>query len=483
MVQYKISQRLMLILIMLASTALIVPQLGLRSLWWDEAFSWWFTTVKLGDLWQIAWNHEELNMVLYQGLLNVWSRWGDSEFWLRLPSALFAVGAVWAVARLGRILFESRVALTAALLVALNGFVVVYGQETRAYSMLLFLATLSSYLLVCALKRNEPRYWFGFVVVSVLCGYTHFLGVLQVFSQVLVVGVLVYVASGRVLTRLLIAAGFVLLGMLPIFWFVMTKRSQIDWIPDPTVGSLVLIMKSLVGGGGVMLLALVALVVFGFARRYRDQMPIEGGGSFSPAAYVVLCFLVPIALVFGISLVRPLMVPRYLIATVAPLALAAAVGLMTIPHRAVRAAALVAVTILAFRSSVAQLARVSSDFRSATAYMLEGAAPGDALMFCLPHAKMSFDYYAQHASFVPPTIYPTHPRPYKEPLFGEPGGPSADDLVTLAAGYDRVWMLCTPGGYGAIYGPRLLAAFENSHVILEGKDFPEIRVVQLQKRD
>ena len=44
-------------------------------------------------------------------------------------------------------------------------------------------------------------------------------------------------------------------------------------------------------------------------------------------------------------------------------------------------------------------------------------------------------------------------------------------------------MLCTPGGYGATYGPRLLAAFANSHVILEGKDFPEIRVVRLQKRD
>ena len=136
MIQFKPSQRLLLTLVMLASAALTVPQLGQRSLWWDEAFSWWFTTVKLGDLWQIAWNHEEFNMVLYQALLNVWSRWGDSEFWLRLPSALFVMGTVWAVAKLGRILFEPRVGLTAALLIALNGFVVLYGQETRAYSML-----------------------------------------------------------------------------------------------------------------------------------------------------------------------------------------------------------------------------------------------------------------------------------------------------------------------------------------------------------
>ena len=93
MVQFKTPQRLMLTLVMLASAALTIPQLGHRSLWWDEAFSWWFTTVKLSDLCQLAWNHEEFNMVLYFALLNVWSRWGDSEFWLRLPSALFAVGA------------------------------------------------------------------------------------------------------------------------------------------------------------------------------------------------------------------------------------------------------------------------------------------------------------------------------------------------------------------------------------------------------
>jgi len=233
----------------------------------------------------------------------------------------------------------------------------------------------------------------------------------------------------------------------------------------------------------MMLLTLVLLAVFGFARRYRDRIPIVGGGSFPPAAYVVLCFLVPIGLVFGISLIRPLTVPRYLIATVAPLALAAAAGLMAIPHRALRAAALVAVTILAFRSSVAQLARGSFwDYRSATAHMLQGAATGDALMFCRPGAKMGFDYYAQHASLVPPTIYPkSSARPYDEPSFGEPGALSPDDLVTLAAQYDRVSMLCTHDT-DERYGPPILAAFANSHVILEDKDFPGIRVVRLQKR-
>jgi mannosyltransferase len=482
MAEFRTSQRVILALVMLASAALTIPQLGLRSLWWDEGFSWWLTTVDLKDLWQITWDFEEINMFAYSGLLNIWSRWGDSEFWLRLPSALFAVGAVWAVARLGSILFEPRVGLTAALIMALNGFVVYYGQEARAYSMLLFFTTLSSYLLLRALKDGELRYWFGFVVVSILCGYTQVFGALQVFSQVFIVGFLVYAASKRVPKRLIITAGVVLLGMLPLIWFVLTKRGGIDWIPHPTLGSLALIVKSLVGGG-VMLITYVPLIVFGFARRQSHRVPISGGGSFSPAAYVVLCFAVPMALVFGISLIRPLTVPRYLIATVAPLSLAAAVGIMAIPRRALRTVALVVVAALAFRSSVSQLARgTGEDFRSATNLILQGAMAGEVLLFCLPDAKMVFDYYARDKSVIPPTVYPKESKPYKkELLFGEPGAPSPDDIATLAAGYDRVWMLRTHDKRG-ICGPPLLAALGKTHVIFEEKEFPEVRVVLLAKR-
>ena len=120
---------------MLVSALLIIPHLGDRSFWWDEAFTWWFTTIDLRDLFQVAWSQEEINMILYFGMLNAWSDLGDSELWLRLPSALFALATVWLVAKLGSLLFEPRVGLTAALLLTLNGFFVFYGQEARAYSM------------------------------------------------------------------------------------------------------------------------------------------------------------------------------------------------------------------------------------------------------------------------------------------------------------------------------------------------------------
>ena len=235
-----------------------------------------------------------------------------------------------------------------------------------------------------------------------------------------------------------------------------------------------------------MLLALITLGAFGFARRYRNEVPVASGGSFSPAGYVVLCVLVPIWLVFAVSIARPLTVPRYLIALVAPLVLAAAMGLMAIPHRTLRAGALVLVSILAFRSSLAQLDRGSFDFRSATAYVLEDAAPGDALMFCLPHPKMAFDYYARHASFVPPAVYPAYSRPYKEPVPGQPGALSPSALVPRAAGYDRVWMLC-PGeeedADPGTFDTPLLDAFANSRAVRQVMEFPYIRVVRLDKRE
>ena len=85
---------------------------------------------------------------------------------------------------------------------------------------------------------------------------------------------------------------------------------------------------------------------------------------------------------------------------------------------------------------------------------------------------------------MPPTIYPTYPRPYKESVLGEPGALSRDALATQAAGYDRVWMVCAHDGTDeGRFDPPVLAALAKSHAILEDKGFPYIHVVRLQKRD
>jgi mannosyltransferase len=472
-------------LAMLVSAVLTIPQLGLRSLWFDEAYSWWITTITWNELYQVAWNGaDHPNMFLYYLLLQLWSAGGDGEVWLRLPSVLFAAAAVWAVARLGSALFEPRVGVTAAFLLALNGLVVQFGQEARAYTMLLFLATLSSYVLVIALRHGTARRWAGFIAVSVLCCYTHVLGAFQVFVQILIVGILIFAASRRVVPALLISAGLILVGAAPLVWFVLTEPtlqgSGFVNLPPVTLG-LVWVNTKTLAGGGLLLLAYLPLLVLGLVARFREESPISGGGRFSPASYVVLCFVVPLALIFIMSLVSPLTAPRYLMALVAPLVLAAALGLTAIPGGALRWVALAGIAILLIRGAWAQLAREpADDYRAATQKMLESSRAGDALLFPKAESKMGFDYYARGAADVPPTIYPR--RDYFEPPVGTAGAPSPEDIAKLSTGFDRVSILLWH--YERLRsGPALVHAFGKDFVISEDIEMPGIKIVRLQKCD
>jgi hypothetical protein len=75
--RFRISHTLILTFAMLVSAVLTIPQLGLRSLWFDEAFSWWVTTIKWDELVHLAWNGEDHpNMFLYYVLLRLWSAGG-----------------------------------------------------------------------------------------------------------------------------------------------------------------------------------------------------------------------------------------------------------------------------------------------------------------------------------------------------------------------------------------------------------------------
>ena len=92
---------------------------------------------------RILWRREA-DMSLYYFLLHGWLLFGGSEFFVRSFSVLFAVASVPAIYLLGRQLFDSRVGLIAAALLAVNAYLVQYSQDARSYSLMVLLGLLSS---------------------------------------------------------------------------------------------------------------------------------------------------------------------------------------------------------------------------------------------------------------------------------------------------------------------------------------------------
>src|SRR5690242_20250586 len=130
-----IPESLVLAMLVLLGGALRLLRLGHEPLWVDEGFSWRWAHLPLADLWGAA-GRLEYNPPLYYTLQHAALALGDGSFQLRLPSALLSALAIPLGYRLARDLAGRGAALLAALLVALSGPLVSYGQEARGYALL-----------------------------------------------------------------------------------------------------------------------------------------------------------------------------------------------------------------------------------------------------------------------------------------------------------------------------------------------------------
>ena len=112
---------------------------------------------------------------------------GESPWAVRLPAVLFGVatiGMTWAVARLA---VSRREALFASLLLAVSYHHVWFSQNARGYTLIGFLALLTTWILVRLLERPTWRLALAFAGCSALGAYTHLTMVFVAIGQALVV--------------------------------------------------------------------------------------------------------------------------------------------------------------------------------------------------------------------------------------------------------------------------------------------------------
>ena len=182
-------------LVRVAALAVAAVALGLRlyrlaaqSLWYDESIS---LALAGRSLDQITRNTAaDIHPPVYYYVLHFWILLaGDSEFAARFLSAATGVLAVCLVYQLGRHLFTKGAGLAAAAFVAVAPVVVYYGQEARMYSLLLAMSALWTLIWLRLMAREDEAGrvrrvdWVVYVVVGVLCLYTHYLAVLVLAFQ------------------------------------------------------------------------------------------------------------------------------------------------------------------------------------------------------------------------------------------------------------------------------------------------------------
>jgi uncharacterized membrane protein len=206
------SRWLWLCLTLAAGTALRFYRIDAMSLWIDEATQ--YRMANAGTISEVI--REALavaNPPLSQIINHLFLQFGQSDYFLRLPSVLFGVASLPVFYRVAIRIAPQRAALVATAMFALSPFHLWYSQEARPYAQLIFFALLSTQFLIAALERGSLARWTGYVLAVILGLAT------QVFMVFLLAAHLAWVSTyhrDRLKPYLAAATG----AVLPFTWLL-----------------------------------------------------------------------------------------------------------------------------------------------------------------------------------------------------------------------------------------------------------------------
>lgn len=366
--------------------------LGVDSLWRDEAVTWFEAQ---GSIAQVVAATARDN---YPPLHNLsvaasMALFGDGEWALRLPSAVFGVANVAAIYWVGRLIADRTVGLLAALLLALSAYDIWYSQEARAYALLALTATLFAGAALWFMRRPTlARGAAAFVSAAALL-YTHpyggfiWLGIGGAVFVILLMRRESDVRAPLIWVAAQIAAAAV---FAPWAWVLLQQTRVIEqngfWIPTPSVDFVTYQLFTVASGPLVFVLAALAAGI-GFVR-----VPAADGDAVRPGTIqlaasddtwvVVAWMVVPLVLGIGVSLIgTPVFIARYAIGSLPPFLLLAAMGLCRFVDGRRSFAAVIALSVAVSAFGMAYgMPPPREDWRRAAPFVTADMPPGGCLL-------------------------------------------------------------------------------------------------------
>ncbi|MCK2216640.1 glycosyltransferase family 39 protein [Actinomadura sp. ATCC 31491] len=425
----------------------------------------------LAGMWELALGIDG-HFLPYYLFMHFWIMAGESELWLRLPSALAIGAAAWFLADLGRRLHSVRAGVFGAAVFAILPSVSYFGAFARSYAFAAAAVVLSFWALHRALERPAAAgRWvlYGVAVALVCC--THLFAVLVLPAHLAL-------ARRGVVLRMLgaLAAGGVPAVVLGVIGF--GERHAISWIPQrgPEVW---LRFPKMAAGTEVFGAVLFALAVAGAVLLWARRR--ETAWALALAGWLVL----PPLLLLAVShLVTPAYVDRYLFVTAPALALLAGLAVAALPRFPVAAG--VAVVLLGCALSGPDHVDVREEngrFENIPwALRVIRAEPDDAIVYGQSQLRTGFDYYAD--ALMPVDVLRSGDEPSPDGF----GYPERDDVAAAIEGRERVWVVWRGSKQAGLEGdavPRVAevarAGFEPA-LVKHSADLPGLTVALFERR-
>ncbi len=442
-----------LALVLLLAAYLRLEGLGESSLWLDECYTASFSQHGLLDV--VTACLSDVHPPLFFFAMNVVMRLaGKSEFFLRLPSALFGIATCLAVFLLSRMVAGRRFALFAALLIAVCPLAIDHSRGARSYPLVTFIGTMLTIAILRLCEKQTRRRIMMVVLYGTLLAYTHYVGLIYLFSLVCAVLLFSGFASGAkkpvAKATLLILVLFspwmpVAVGQLGgkqphIGRFGLLSLRDMFWAHGPFSA---IQSKGLAGLAGALFLSIVAFSVVRSIMLRGSSNPPRGTLSQSMVRCLAGTFFFFVAIYYLLGFWRPSFWPKTALVVYPVLMSLFAVGAANLVKmgrgRGYRRGTSAVIALVCLSLSLVNAAQyeppVHPDIRSLFAFLRERPA-SEPLAFCRDDAAPMAEFYLSNA----------REMFYSGRMFFLPDGEAVSAAVGALKKSKRLWVVTTRPG-------------------------------------
>jgi mannosyltransferase len=436
--------------ILVLATALRIFHLGAQSFWLDEAYSALIARRTWIEI--INSTAQDTQTPLHYFLLHLFLGLNDSDVSARLLSAIFGVLAIPLLHGLATRLFNEKIGMLSALLLAVNPFHVFYSQEARMYSLLGFLSLLAIFFFWRAWQEGKASDWLGFSLSAAAALHTH----IMAFLVLVALGIFGLLDWHRAKARWgawIASMGLIALLFLPWLLYLPGQIARVAngfWVETPSIlETLTTLQLFLFGYALPPLLSVAALLVglytlsITFLASWRAMRKEKEKRQ---SLLFLLCLsIIPIASSFLISVVYPIFLARTLIPSALTILVLLAWGLTRI-HRPVAIVLVVAglgLTSISIGNYYTQPAYAKPPIRAAANYVQSHFQPGDTVIHSSDSSYLAFAYYQPDLDRHFPTGDPDYATETTRSRTGYIAGIRPQTPEEIVQVNQRLWLVVT----------------------------------------
>ena len=250
---------------------------------------------------------------------------GDNEFWLRFPTAIAGIIAVFGMYVLGKYMFSSKEGLIASAMTVVLWAPLYYSQEARPYSFLFMFSIFSVYYwlrIVDNLREGKQvkLVWvIKFIIIGILSSYFQYLGL---FFQILLAlaSIFIFIKNRSKLIKIILIFAVIGIAFLPWLPFAIDQISVgPDWIQKPKKLAFGYFLAFLFNLSPYILA--IALILFAVVLIHSIKIKFSSNNYFiNKDLFLALWLVIPFSIIFVKSLISKPILTYYSLMISAPAA-------------------------------------------------------------------------------------------------------------------------------------------------------------------